>query len=60
MYFIIAYEYTRWNMTALVAWVRVCACVYVCRGMWRFILLIQGQFLIMQSEYMETLLEYMH
>lgn len=29
-------------------------------GVFHFILLIQGQFLIMQSEFMETLQEHMH
>ncbi len=47
----------------------VCVCVCVCEkkmcegstvGGCIFILLIQGQLLIMQSEYMETLQEHMH
>ena len=48
----------------------VCVCVCVCVmeykcngggvGGCSFILLIQGQFLIMQSEYTETLQEHMH
>lgn len=42
----------------------LCVRVFLCNGRGlggcSFILLIQGQFLIMQSEYMETLQEHMH